>query len=158
MHLRQQGRKIYNPKTILCIEHTFHHYTLIDLGGKVGGVVLHVKINYNTNKLKFNWEDRVVWIMVSSALKKKKTSTGRGCSLLLQIKLKTSQTNPLQRVSSDEGRFQDSLNVSRMQFGAPTGRDFTKVLLSIMGLLKFGISGCKLCQVKNTRSFASLVS
>lgn len=56
---RQQGCKIYNSQTILCTEHTFHHYTLIDLGVKVGGVVLHVKINYNANKLKFNREDQV---------------------------------------------------------------------------------------------------
>lgn len=57
--LRQQRGKIYNSQTILCIKHTFHRYTLIDLGVKVGGVVLHVKINYNANKLKFNREDQV---------------------------------------------------------------------------------------------------
>lgn len=57
--LRQQGCKICNSQTTVCTEHTFHHYALIDSGVKVGGVVLHVKINYNANKLKFNREDQV---------------------------------------------------------------------------------------------------
>lgn len=59
VHLRQRGLQICNSKTILCTEHTFHRYALIDLGVEVGGVVLRVKINYNANKLKFNREAQV---------------------------------------------------------------------------------------------------